>query len=222
MRILDKQSKMKRSTCVLLLRHAETAAPDLFHGAESDIGLGKRGLRQAEAVAQTLSQFGPEALYCSAMRRAVETAAPIGRACGLMPQRIESLHERRMGPLSGQPREVGLSAYEEAKKRWMAGELDYTHEGGESYADIRRRAVPAFAALAARHPGGTIVVVAHGVVIRVLLTSLLEGYGPEHFAAIAIPNAGINDLRHEGQRWRAERLAAGDGGDRFTIDGGAS
>jgi broad specificity phosphatase PhoE len=206
-RIIDSGSKMKRATRVLLLRHAETAAPDRFHGAESDIGLGQRGLRQAEAVARTLSALGPDAVYCSTMRRAVETAAPIARACRVKPQLVESLHERRMGPLSGQPREVGLTAYEEAKRRWMAGELDYTHAGGESYADIRRRTVPAFEALAARHPGGTIVVVAHGVVIRVLLTTLLEGYGPEHFAAIAIPNAGVNDVWHDGLRWRAERLA---------------
>jgi broad specificity phosphatase PhoE len=211
-RIIDSGSKMKRTTRVLLLRHAETAAPDRFHGAESDIGLGQQGLRQAEAVAQTLAALRPEALYASAMRRAIQTAAPIGRACRLLPQLVEALHERRMGPLSGQPREVGLGAYEEAKTRWMAGELDYTHAGGESYADIRRRTVPAFEALAARHAGATIVVVAHGVVIRVLLTSLLEGYGPEHFAAIAIPNAGVNDVRHDGRHWRAERLAAPDGG----------
>jgi broad specificity phosphatase PhoE len=198
---------MKQATRVLLLRHAETAAPDVFHGAESDIGLGPRGLRQADAVARTLSALAPEALYCSAMRRAVETALPIGRACRLVYQCVESLHERRMGPLSGQSREAGLGAYEEAKRRWMAGEFDYTHEGGESYADIRRRVVPAFEALAGRHAGQTIIVVAHGVVIRVLLTSLLEGYGPEHFAAIAIPNAGVNDVRHDGLRWRAERLA---------------
>jgi broad specificity phosphatase PhoE len=218
-RILCVGSKMKRTTRVLLLRHAETAAPDCFHGAESDIGLGPRGLRQAEAVAPTLAAFGPAALYCSAMRRAVETATPIGRACRLVPQLVESLHERRMGPLSGVSREAGLGAYEEAKKRWMAGELDYTHEGGESYTDIRRRAVPAFEALAARHAGRTIVVVAHGVVIRVLLTTLLEGYGPEHFAAIAIPNAGVNDVRHDGACWRAERLAALFGNNGLTIDG---
>jgi broad specificity phosphatase PhoE len=212
---------MDHATRVLLLRHAETAAPDVFHGAESDIGLGPRGLSQAEAVARTLSALGPEALYCSAMRRAIETAAPIGRACRLVPQCVASLHERRMGPLSGQSRDAGIAAYEAAKKRWMAGELDYTHQGGESYADIRRRVVPPFEALAARHAGQTIVVVAHGVVIRVLLTSLLEGYGPEHFAAIAIPNAGVNDVRHDGARWRAERLAAGDGNDRLTIDAAA-
>jgi broad specificity phosphatase PhoE len=113
-----------------------------------------------------------------------------------------------MGPLSGVSREEGFKAYEEAKRQWTSGALHYTHEGGESYADIRRRAVPAFEALVARHGGGTIVVVAHGVVIRVLLTTLLEGYGPEQFQAIAIPNVGINDLRHETRRWHAVSLAS--------------
>jgi len=198
---------MKRATRVLLLRHAETAAPELFHGAESDIGLGERGREQALAVARALAELGPAALYCSAMRRAVETSAVIGRVCGLEPRLVESLHERRMGPFSGQSRDEGREAYDEAKRRWMAGELEHTHAGGESYAEIRRRTVGPFTALARRHPGETIAVVAHGVVIRVLLTTLLEGYGPAQFGAIAIPNAGINDLRHEAERWRAERLA---------------
>src|SRR5262249_51447792 len=129
MRFLDPGSKMKHETRVLLLRHAETAAPELFHGAESDIGLGPRGREQALAVAQPLAAVRPDVLYCSAMRRALETAAPIGRACGIEPQLVESLHERRMGPLSGLSRQAGTDAYEEAKRRWMAGDLDHTHPG---------------------------------------------------------------------------------------------
>jgi 2,3-bisphosphoglycerate-dependent phosphoglycerate mutase len=207
-RILDPASKMKRETRILLLRHAETSAPDVFHGAESNIGLGTRGHQQAQAVALALAALAPDSLYCSAMRRAVETATPIGHACGLVPQLVESLHERRVGPLSGKSREEGMDTYEEAKQRWMAGDLDHTHEGGESYADMRRRVVPPFTDLVARHPGQTIIVVAHGIVIRVLLTTLLEGYDPQHFQAIAIPNAGVNDVRYNGERWRAERLAA--------------
>ena len=165
---------------------------------------------QAEAVAQALAALAPNALYCSAMRRAVETATPIGRACGLVPQLVEALHERRVGPLSGKSREEGMDVYEEAKRRWMAGDLDHTHAGGESYADIRRRTVPSIQGPGRAAPGPTIVVVAHGIVIRVLLTTLLEGYGPEDFAAIAIPNVGINDVRYDGERWRADGLAVKD------------
>jgi broad specificity phosphatase PhoE len=194
-------SKILRTTRLLLLRHAETAAPDFFHGAESDIGLGEAGRAQAEGVARTLAALRPDALYSSAMRRARETAEPIARECGLVPRVIETLHERRMGPLSGRPRDEGWATYEEAKARWMAGELEHTHEGGESYAQIRRRVLPVFDSLAERHPGQTVVVVAHGVVIRVVLSSLVQGLGPEDFGKIPIAFVAVNDLRWDGDRW---------------------
>src|SRR4051812_252326 len=157
-RTLAPEGKTSSETRVLLLRHAETSAPDRFHGAESDVGLGPAGLLQAEAAARSLRPLRPAVLYCSAMRRAIETAEPIERACGLVSRVVEALHERRMGPLSGLPRDEGWDAYVEARTRWMAGDLEYTHEGGESYADIRRRAVPALLAIAERHRGETVVV----------------------------------------------------------------
>ncbi|MDR3634554.1 MAG: histidine phosphatase family protein [Isosphaeraceae bacterium] len=203
---MERTDNVVRETRVLLLRHAETAEPGRFHGAESDVGLGAWGHRQAEVVAQDLAELRPSALYCSAMLRARETAVPIAHACALEPSIVESLHERRMGPLSGVQREAGLAAYEEAKARWRAGELDYTHEGGESYLEIRERVVPALWEIVERHVGETIIVVAHGVVIRVALTTLLEGYGPEDFDRIGIANCGVNDLRWDGERWRAEGL----------------
>jgi len=200
-----------KETRVLLLRHAETSAPERFHGAESDVGLGPRGFHQAEMVARTLSALRPDALYCSAMRRARETAEVIGRACGLVPGIEPDLHERKMGPLSGMSREDGLDAYSEAKRRWMAGEIGYTHEGGESYAQIRDRVVPVFRRLADSSAGRTVVVVAHGVVIRVLLGTLLEGRGPADFERYRIDNAAVNDLRFDGTTWTAAALNRGAG-----------
>ncbi len=83
-------------TRVLLLRHAESANPLIFHGAESDVGLSERGWRQAKVIAPVLAAQTPDVLISSAMRRARETAQPIARACGL-PVRIEAdLHERRV------------------------------------------------------------------------------------------------------------------------------
>ncbi len=76
------------------------------------------------------------------MRRAVATAAPIGLACGLSPIIVPRLHERAIGPLSGLSRETGWEIYVESKRRWMSGDLEFTHPGGESFADIRRRSSP--------------------------------------------------------------------------------
>ena len=92
----------------------------------------------------------------------------------LTPTIVPELHERKIGPLSGLSREEGWEIYAESKRRWMAGDLEFTHEGGESFADIRRRVLPVVEDLRDRHPGQTIIVVAHGIVIRVLLLSLLD------------------------------------------------
>jgi broad specificity phosphatase PhoE len=140
------------------------------------------------------------------MQRAVDTAAPIGRTCGLEPIVIAALHERRIGALSGVSREEGWTTYNGIKSRWIAGELEVSHPGGESFADIRRRVCPILEDLAARHRGETIVVVAHGVVIRVLLTSLLSGLAPADFDRISIDFASINDLWYDGRTWTARAL----------------
>jgi broad specificity phosphatase PhoE len=190
-------------TCrILLLRHGETTAPDRFHGCESDVGLSPRGRAQAEAAAALLVSLAPRAVYGSGLRRAVETATPIARACGLPLRTVEALHERRMGSLSGAPRDEFWHVYEEAKRHWAAFKLDYTHPGGESFDEIRDRVVPAFTALAASHADETIVVVAHGVVIRVLLCSLVEGLSPADFGSIPLDYVRIHDLRVEADTWR--------------------
>ncbi len=193
-------------TRVLLLRHAETSEPGRFHGAESDIGLSAWGIRQAEMLGESLKELGAVALYCSAMRRAVATAEPIGLACNLVPIIRPELHERRLGPLSGVSREEGWSIYAQSKSRWIEGDLEYSHPGGESYADIRRRVMPVLENIIAGHPGETMIIVAHGVVIRVILTSLLAGYQPGDFDRIAIDFASINDLWFDGEKWTGREL----------------
>ena len=104
-------SATEPGTRLLLARHAETSAPDRFHGAESDVGLSAWGTLQAERLGQALRDASAAALYCSALRRAVETAIPLGRACGLEPVIIEALHERRIGPLSGMSRGSGKTGH---------------------------------------------------------------------------------------------------------------
>ncbi len=195
-----------QGTRLLLVRHAETSAPDRFHGAESDVGLSKWGMRQAELLGESVKGAGAVAIYSSALLRAVETAAAIGRACELKPTAIAALHERRIGSLSGLSRDEGWAIYAESKRRWIAGDLEHSHPGGESFADIRRRVLPVFEALAARHVGATIIVVAHGVVIRVALTSLLAGSNPSDFDRFAIDFASVNDLWCDGTTWTARGL----------------
>ena len=196
-----------QGTRVLLARHAETAAPDRFHGAESDIGLSALGARQAELLGESLKTIAPDAVYSfrdaerstrqSHDRPRLQSEAGLDR---------RGSHERRIGPLSGLSRDEGWSIYAASRSRWIEGDLDHTHEGGESYTDVRRRVVPILQELTARHSEQTVIIIAHGVVIRVILTSLLAGSHPSEFDRFAIDFASVNDLRFDGKVWTATAL----------------
>lgn len=189
-------------TRILLLRHAMTAAPDRFHGAESDIGLGPEGHQQARAAADALAQLRPDAVYSSGMRRARETAEPIARLCGVALGILPDLHERRMGSMSNATIAEVRTEVDQFIRRWGEGDLDAAHPGGESYREMLDRVLPPFLSLADRHCGETIVVVLHGVVIRVLITSLMESFTPADYHRIAIRHVAVNDLRYDDRGWR--------------------
>ncbi|MFO0927138.1 MAG: histidine phosphatase family protein [Gemmataceae bacterium] len=196
------------TTRVLLLRHAETSDPSVFHGAESDVGLSDRGRLQAERAADALASLAPDSVVSSAMRRAVDTARVIAARCGKELRTEPDLHERRVGTLSGKPRGTPDDPWPETLRRWQAGETDYAHPGAESFDAMHRRLLPVWERLTAEHAGRTLVIVAHGIVCRVLLVSLLEGYGLATWKGLGgILNVGIHELVREGDGpWRAVRL----------------
>jgi 2,3-bisphosphoglycerate-dependent phosphoglycerate mutase len=193
-------------TRVVLLRHAETANPLIFHGAESNVGLSARGRRQAAAIAPLLAAHAPQVLVSSAMRRAVATATPIARACGLELRMEPELHERRVGTLSGTPTRRREGVWPDTLRRWLAGDTAYAPPGAESFDDIRRRVLPVWQRLTNEHEGQTLVIVAHGIVCRVLLLSLLPGYSIRDWHRIGTDNVAIHELLYEDQIWRALRI----------------
>jgi broad specificity phosphatase PhoE len=192
---------------VWLVRHAETTTPTLFHGAESDVDLGVHGHRQAAAGAEWFAALRPTAVVSSEMRRAVQTAAPIAAVCGVPHTRERMLHERNVGALSGRPREEGDAIWTATLARWAAGETGYAHAGMESFDAIRTRTVDAFERVAAAHCGGRVVIVAHGVVCKVLLLSLIAGHTPANWNAIGMAkNLSVSELVPAAGAWAATRL----------------
>jgi len=193
-------------TRVFLLRHAEAANPHIFHGAESDVDLSERGRRQAEAIAPVLAAQAPQVVIASAMRRAIETATPIARACSLELQVEPELHERRVGALVGTPKRGHDGVWPETRRRWLAGDTSHTLPGAESFDDIHRRVLPVWQRVTTEHAGKKLVIVAHAVVCRVLLLSVLPGYSIRDWHNVRSVNVAINELFHDGESWRALRL----------------
>ena len=194
-------------TRVWLLRHAETAVPTVFHGAESDVGLSERGQRRANALAPILAELGPDAVVSSAMRRAILTASPIAAACGLSLRVEPELHERRVGILSGMPTVPEGPLWRETVAHLEVGDLEFATEGAESFADIQRRVIPVWERLTTEFVDRKMVVVAHGVVIRVLLLTILREWSPADWRRFpSVANLGVTQLTADNDVWLALRL----------------
>lgn len=194
-------------TTIWLTRHAETALPTVFHGAESDVGLSDLGQRQALAASPWFRDLAPTVVVSSAMIRAKATAAPIVAACRV-PHVVEAdLHERRVGVLTGSTFSLEGGPWAETIHRWAGGDTAFTTPGAESFDQLRDRLIPAFRRVAERFAGERVVVVAHGVVCKVLLLSLLPGYGPADWIRFGrVANLSVSELAREGTSWVARRL----------------
>jgi broad specificity phosphatase PhoE len=160
-------------TDFILVRHGQTDSnvARRWQGW-SDCSLNDRGLRQAQQVAARLAdQKGHiHALYSSPLRRAYETAKPIAAALHLPVRLVENLKEFHFGQLEGlttpQFREIFPEAYAQSQNR---ADMSFRYPGGESRAEFFDRVGLTADSMVARHPGQTVVVVAHGGTLRALL-----------------------------------------------------
>lgn len=192
---------------VWLARHAETATPAIFHGAESDVGLSDLGRQQARAAAEWFRELRPTVVISSAMIRAVETAAPIAAACAC-PHVIEpAFHERRVGGLSGTSFSVTEGGWPETVRQWTAGNATFTTPGAESFVELTARLLPAWSQTMDRFPNARIVLIAHGVVCKVLLLNLLEGRSIRDWESLGrVANLSVSELAQSGETWSTRAL----------------
>ena len=186
---------------VLLARHGETDwnAERRFQG-HADRPLTDLGRAQAEALAERLARAPIAAVYASDLSRARETAEIVARRHGLAVTPRADLKEVDLGSWSG-------LTTAEAEERFPQEYLDWRERGrpgwtgGETYEEMRTRALAAVLEIGAGHPNETALVVAHGGTIRALLaTAIGMDVHAYRFAHPAEPNGGLSGLRIEGGR----------------------
>lgn len=191
------------ATRLLLVRHGET---DLNHegrwqGSRSDPPLNAAGREQSRAVAATLAGLPVSALYSSALRRALETAAVIGEALGLEARIEPDLGEMDHGDWEGLTKGEILARWPTAFAAFEADPVHVRRPGGDSYGDLAARLWPLFDDLAARHRGERIVVVSHGGPIRLILSRILEVSLTER-ERLGVTNARWFVVESIGPLWR--------------------
>lgn len=161
-------------TTVVLARHGRTAwhSPTRYTGC-SDIDVDEVGARQAKVLAEWATTAGLTSLACTDLRRTQQTVRPVADAVGLTPTVEPRLRELDFGIAEGHTLGELRDSHPGAVDAFLTDPVEHHFPDGEHPAHAVRRARAGLADLVAADPGGTILVVAHSTLIRLLVTDLM-------------------------------------------------
>jgi broad specificity phosphatase PhoE len=171
-------------TTILLARHGETDwnAERRVQG-HTDRPLNDAGIAQARALADELADERIDAVYASDLARALDTARVVAESRGLSVVPVQELRERNFGTWEGLLDEEILDRFPQA----------HTGPWGddETPDQLDERVIEALTDIAARHPGGQILVVSHGGPLRAVLRRC--GVSPERVANCHVSRLAVED-----------------------------
>ena len=171
---------------IYLVRHGETDWNNkfLFQG-QTDIPLNKTGLMQARAIAKEFKMRKIGAIISSDLKRAYQTAMEIKKASGLKGRihQMKSLRERDYGNLEG----TTYDRYHSQKKGFT----------GEKDREFFARLDKAFMQVVKKYKGKDIVIVAHGGVVRQIVSFVI---GLKDYKRLRIYNASLSEVFYDQKR----------------------
>lgn len=187
-------------TRLIIARHGETDwnVGEIFRG-RLDVELNKTGLTQADALGQHLADFSVEAVYSSPLKRALDTARSVAAYHTLEVSVAQGLADFNYGAWQGLTHQEVKERYAELYRRWLTAPHLVTMPDGESLDDVAVRARQVVENVVTSHEG-TVVLVSHRVVNKVLICSLL-GLDNSHFWNIRQDVAGMTIFEYEDGRF---------------------
>jgi probable phosphoglycerate mutase len=154
-------------TKLYLIRHAE-AEGNLYrriHGQYNSL-VTENGYRQIEALGDRFSSMPLDAVYSSDLFRTMTTAKTIAGPKGLPLVTRPELREINMGDWEDKTwGEMDLKNHA-AMKLFVSSSPQWGVAGGETFAQLRKRASGALLRIAQDHPDQSVAVVTHGTAIR--------------------------------------------------------
>ena len=183
-------------TEIILARHGETEwnVSEIFRG-RIDVELNDTGSKQAQLLAEYLSQKKIEAVYSSPLQRALRTARAIAIRHKLEVDITPALIDLNYGEWQGLPLPEVKDKYAELYAEWVSRPDRVKIPGGESLNDVRQRAMAVVDEVIARYEG-TVILISHRVVNKVLICALL-GLDNSHFWKIRQDTGGITTFAYE-------------------------
>ena len=188
---------------VYLLRHGhiDTGGEKRYVG-QTDIPLDTLGLEQAQELREYFKAIPIDSVFTSPLRRCVQTTQIIFDEY----QCIEKFREIDMGEWENIPIAYIKSHYPKLYAQ-RGNDLEYFRPpNGENFHDVAERVRYAFDTIV-HHAKGTIVIIAHAGVNRMILSRIL-GIEINAMLSIEQPYACVNELKLDSQsmQWEYKRV----------------
>ncbi len=181
---------------LVLARHGQTPSnvAHLMDTVPPGPGLTDLGRSQADDLAERLSGEKVRSVHASRAVRAQETAAPVAARHEVPVEVVDGVHEIFVGDLEGRDGGECREQFERVYRGWHLGELDVPMPGGETGRQALRRFFDGATGLLEGVDVGTVVLVSHGAVVRLVAGQLIAGMDGLHADAAYLPNAGVITL----------------------------
>jgi probable phosphoglycerate mutase len=197
------------TTRVILVRHGQSNynAQRRIQGRLDHSILTEKGCREAETVGKTLSGIQFDAVYCSPLQRAKQTAELIVSQFNISPplQPTEQLLEIDLPSWAGMERQAVVEQFAEDYRCWQERPHEFFMTVSDENGDRQHFPVLALFEQAqqfwrdilARHPNQTVLIVAHNGINRCLIATAL-GIEPQYYQSIQQSNCAISVLNFSG------------------------
>jgi broad specificity phosphatase PhoE len=185
---------------MILARHGETDwnAGEIFRG-RADVPLNDTGVQQAELLGEYLSGEKIDVVYSGPLQRAASTASAVAARHGLDINIVSNLNDIDYGEWQGLSLLEVREKYPELYQDWLDTPEQVRFPGGETLEEVRSRTMPFIEDAVVRCGEGTIVLVSHRVVLKVIICALL-GLGNAAFWNFRLDTGGISRFDFKGDR----------------------
>ena len=192
-----------------LVRHGETDwNADRRLQGHTDIDLNARGLAQAEQMAHAIKRINLEfdVLYTSDLQRAAKTAKAIEQLFSTSAITNAGLRERHLGALQGLTTDEAPQLEPDLWRSHLSRNVTEELRGGESIQQFADRINTALEKIREQHLGKTVLLVSHGGALD-MMYRIASNQPLDAEKAVAVPNASLNWISHDGQSWKIDGWA---------------
>jgi broad specificity phosphatase PhoE len=181
-------------TTIYLIRHGLTAANknDVFAGRTEE-PLHPEGVSQMREVGKLVAGRGISRIFCGPLTRTRQSAGIVAELLGVPFTAEEGLNEISIPHWDGLTKEMIRTRFGPQYPTWLDGPAGFRVPDCETIAEVQKRGVACLETIMANHPGQSLLVVSHLIVVRSLLLHYL-GQAIADFRTIKVGNAQVTTL----------------------------